>query len=240
MDCELVMFKKKKAAGDDSAVSLVQNYASQLGIERRQSVRVRYPSLRLTSLPQVRFEAHELRVQDMSVGGCCLLDENEHLGPSVGVDVELNLNWLNREYRVRSRIVAYVHLRRHIQFMDQNAEMAQLIKQALAPGALGLAIKPLMGADSTHLDFHAHEAWASLNGESISFVDDVHVAAEIHVGGSEYLFLRNAWPVRRDRTAATLLEVESLLVFLENIPQPSSNLITLKAQMQTIYEEGQP
>ncbi len=229
---------KKNFSPEEQAISLVQNYASKLGIERRQSVRVRYPEPYLTSLPSVFFGEHKIRVNDMSVGGCCLIDEREHLGPNAGVEIELRLIWPDGERAVRARIVAYVHTRRHIQFLDLPPELVQVIKSALAPGVLGLTMKPLLERDHGHLAMHASEVWTSLNGESLSFLDDVHVAAALHLDGRNYRFMRDAWPLTEENKAATPREAESMIVFLENIPQPSPAIRALKSQLLTLYSEG--
>ncbi len=231
------MFKKRISA-EEHAISLVQSYASKLGIERRQSVRVRYPEPYLSSLPSVFYGEKKLRVNDMSVGGCCLIDEQEHLGPSAGVEVQLRLIWPEGERVVRARIVAYVHIRRHIQFLDPAPEMVQAIKSALAPGVLGLTMKPLIEREAGQLALHASEVWTSMNGESLVFLDDIHVAAELHLQGHDFRFMRDAWPVTRKNQPATPLETENIIVFLENIPQPSPAILSLKSQLQTLNSEG--
>lgn len=231
------MFKRKRSP-EENAISLVQNYAHQLGIERRQSVRVRYPEPYLSRLPSVFFGEHKLQVHDMSVGGCCLMDPREYLGPNAGNEVELRLIWPEGEKNIRARIVAYVHVRRHVQFLDMAPDLIQVIKDALAPGVLGLTMKPLIEPDRHHLALHASEVWTSLNGETLSFLDDIHIAAELHLDGKDYRFARDSWPVTPANQPATPKEFENILVFLENVPQPSAAVIALKNQLHTLYSEG--
>lgn len=229
---------KRKGTPDENAISLVQSYAQKLGIERRQSVRVRYPEPYLSRLPSVFFESHKLRVHDMSVGGCCLLDPHEYLGPNAGNDVQLRLIWPEQEKFIRARIVAYVHVRRHIQFLDLQPELVQAIKVALAPGVLGLTMKPLIEPERHHVALHASEVWTSLNGETLAFLDDIHIAADLHLDGKDFRFPRNSWPVTTGNAPVTPLEFENILVFLENVPQPSQTLTNLKNQLHTLYSEG--
>ncbi len=232
------MFKRKKPTPEDQAISLVQSYATKLGIERRQSARVRFPSQYLTSLPCIFFGERAIRVHDMSVGGTCLIDQEDHLGPSAGIEVDLRLIWPDGERPVRARIVSAVHNRRHIQFIDLPADLVTIIKSAIAPGVLALTMKPLMDLAETHLSIHAQEVWTSLNGECLTFLDDVHVGAELYLDGKNFKFLRDSWPVNKENLPATPREVEHILVFLENVPQPSKALTDLKAQLQTLYFEG--
>lgn len=234
------MFKRKKSQSiaENQAISLVQSYAAQLGIERRQSVRVRYPTQYLTSLPSVFFDGHAIRVHDMSVGGTCLIDEDDFLGPNAGIELDLRMIWPDGERTVRARIVSRVHNRRHIQFVNLPQDLIATIKAAIAPGVLGITMKPLVDLGETHLSIHAHEVWTSLNGECLTFLDDVHVAAELYLDGKNFKFLRDAWPVDKENLPASPKEVEHILVFLENIPQPTKALTDLKAQLQTLYFEG--
>lgn len=231
------MFKRKPTP-EQQAISLVQSYANKLGIERRLSVRVRFPTQFLTSLPSVFYGPNAVTVHDLSVGGCCLLDDADHMGPNAGNDIELRMIWPASEKTVRARIVSRVHNRRHIQFLDISPDIVASIRAAIAPGVLGITVTPLIDRPPGGIPIYAREVWTSLNGECLSLLDDIHVAAELHLDGRDYKFLRNAWPVKADGQPASPLEVENILIFIENISRPSAALKELKAQLQTIYFEG--
>jgi hypothetical protein len=110
----LKAFKWKRSSSYE-----IINIASSLGIERRLNYRIKYPERgAIGDLPWVSFAGHNFKIQNISTGGCCLLDPEEILGPAIGQDVKLSFHWQKDSQDITSRIVSRVDSRRHIQFMN--------------------------------------------------------------------------------------------------------------------------
>src|SRR5665213_2425873 len=124
------MFWAKRKNSELRSAPSLQSVATELGIERRINVRCRYPqSVLVCKLPQIYFQDILLEVRDISVGGCCIWDPKENLGPMIGQDIELNIHWSTLVETVRARIVSRVDHRRHVQFLNLSTRrQSQLVK----------------------------------------------------------------------------------------------------------------
>lgn len=232
------MFWRRKSEVPKNSVFTVNEHAAKLGIERRLHVRVRYPLRALTTLPQASYQGRTLFVFDISAGGLCLLDPEDHLGPDAGQKVELTLRWPKIERRVSCRLVSRVHDRRHIQFLDLESERAESIKRAIDDGVRGLAMKPVIVPVATRTPaLAARELWNSVHGDSLSFFDDIHLLADATVNGKSFRIHKESWPAGAEGKAATVEDVEGLLLFLANLPNPSPAVKNLLSQLCLRHKE---
>src|SRR5689334_11825069 len=102
------MFWRKRKPHEIKATQSLLQIVTRLGVERRSNVRVRYPNVAFNKLPEIFYSNYKFKVKDVSVGGCCLLDPEQVLGPQVGHDVELEMHWPTGIEKVKARIVARV------------------------------------------------------------------------------------------------------------------------------------
>jgi hypothetical protein len=234
------MIWRRKKAQPDETVSMVQAYASKLGIERRRTVRIQYPGFSLASLPAIYYGPHLMKVFDLSVGGVGLLDEENRMGSDTGNTIELKLVWPDCTRTVRCKLVARVHDRRHIQFLDLAEERVEALRRAIAPGALGQAMKSVLKTENSAVELAAKEVWSSLSGDSLVLTLDVHKQADLHINGRDFKIMKSAWPLNANGKPASSAEFEEILIFLTNIFHPSTGVSILKSQLQRIYLEGLP
>jgi hypothetical protein len=232
------MFWRRKKKSATAISSNVKAYASQLGIERRRQARILCPHQNLNILPSFFFGTRSLRVHDISVGGACLIDQEGHMGPSAGQEIELRLIWPECERLVRCRLVSRVDHRRHVQFLDLG-DRREAIEAAIGPGVLGQSMRPSHPA-GRDIQLTARELWTSGNGDSLTFVDDVHALADITMAEASFRLMKDAWPMNPSGRPATPREFERILIFLCNFPRPSASVTALKARLQAIFFEGQP
>lgn len=232
------MFWRRKKTETVDTVYSVQSYAAQLGIERRRNTRILYPNQNLSSLPSFFFGGRSLAVHDLSAGGVCLLDKDDHLGPDAGNEIELRLIWPDCERVVRCRLVSCVDVRRHIQFLDLEGERSEAIKRAIVPGVLGQTMKPLMMARENPVQLKAREIWSSTKGDTITFVEDAQMLAEIVLDSRIFRVAKDGWPTTEDGQPASLRDLEAIVLFLINFPKPSPAIQFLRTQIQTLYFEG--
>ena len=215
----------------------VQELAKQLGIERRTNVRVRSPFPATSLLPRFQSKGNYLRLQDLSVGGCCLIDDQEVLGPNVGAEIELDLEWDHRRIKVSSRIVSRVDHRRHIQFMNLPASWVQQIRQAMDSGVRGLNMRTNISTSGPGPTLDAQEIWMSAQGDSLAFRDDILVRAEVSLLQTVYRIYVDAWPTNVDGQSLGQEDFEKVLLFLSNIPQPSRLLKELLCDLERMHRE---
>jgi len=232
-----MFWRRKKSTAVDQVYG-VQNYAAQLGIERRRNTRILYPHQNLSCLPSIFYGSRSIKIHDISAGGVCLIDKEDHLGPHAGQDLELRLIWPDCERVVKCRMVSRVDVRRHIQFLDLEGDRAEAIKRAIVPGVAGQTMKPLVGETDPSVQLQAREVWNSTQGDTLTFTHDVHVLAEMTVNTKAYRFFRDSWPVDSENKPATSSEVERILIFLVNCPRPSAAIRDLHSLVQSLYFEG--
>jgi hypothetical protein len=236
-----MFWNRRKPPQMDQTPSLLA-LASKLGVERRLNVRVRYPNnVRVCRLPEVAFEGHELKVQNISVGGCAVLDPIEYLGPSVGLDIKLTLHWSTVAEAVNARIVSRVDHRRHVQFLNlSSGRQGQLIK-SMTFGVRALSMVKHAHPSELGPSIEAVELWSSAHHDSLIVETDVHRLAQLFVNGDQYVIYREAWPKRAKGAPCSRLEFEQLILFLANIPVPSPAVMGLLSLLeQQIVLGGEP
>jgi hypothetical protein len=234
------MFWNKRKPHLKDYASPVRRLAKRLGVERRYSPRVLCPKIPTALLPAISFENRHFEVHNISVGGCCLLDPNGYLGPAVGHDVHLVLRWFDGSaVSVHSRIVSRVDHRRHIQFLNLPRERVKLIEQAIVPGILGEGMRVVYTGDVGGPLMQAREAWNSLKGDSLVITDHVHRLAQITMNGQTFEVFKEAWP-QKDSKPLTEVEFANLILFLNNIPQPTDLLEAFIAHVEATAQRGKP
>lgn len=224
-------FKKNERAETQG----VQDLAKKLGIERRLNVRVRSPLVPLDLLPRIRSGSKTLRLHDLSIGGCCLVDYDEVLGPSVGTEVQLNLEWCNKVTPVRSRIISRVDHKRHIQFTDLPSEMVPRIRRAMESGVRGSTVRPNLPATFQGPTLEAQEVWISSQGDSLTFRSDLLVRAEFSIQDLLFKVYVEAWPSDKNGKPVDREQLEDILLFLVNIPTPSRLVKELLEDLERMH-----
>lgn len=214
--------------------------ASRLGVERRVNVRVRYPNLvRVCKLPEISFAGHKFHVLDISVGGCCLLDPSEILGPTIGADFKLELNWTTGNELINARIASRVDQRRHIQFLNLGEKRQEQLKRFMSFGVRGLALRCHGTSLDSKLQLMAAELWSSLHGDSVIVERDMHRLAQIKIGDDEFMIFKEAWPARANgQGTCSKIELEQLILFLTNIPKISEPLSAILAGLEDLLWSG--
>jgi hypothetical protein len=223
-----MFWNKKKPTHIDGASEILE-LASRLGIERRQNVRIRYsPKVNVCKLPRVAFGGIFLPVQDISVGGCCLLDVDDLLGTHIGKEVELEMHWMTAVERVRVKIVSSVHERRHIQFISMRKSRENLLRRLMFSGVRGLSVWRHSPTVDDGPVLVADELWSSFHGDSVTLETDVHLNATIFFCNTKYSVYKNSWPTKNESSPCTKPEIEQLILFLSNIPSPSLGLLKIR------------
>lgn len=230
------MFSRKKKPLIDDFSSNLLRLATQLGVERRLNARVRYPRLPVCKLPEAAHRGMLLELHDISAGGCCLFDPEEVLGPQIGQEIELELRWTTGNEKVRARIVGRVNDRRHIQFLDLTPTRQSQLRRYMTAGVRGGAIRRhgnALGHDIPPL--MAAEIWSSFHGDSLIVENDEHRLAQIQLFDESFLIFKDAWPARGpERTPCTKIELEQLVLFVVNIPQPSGGVSRLRETLEAL------
>jgi hypothetical protein len=218
-------------------VSNLFDLVGRLGVERRHAPRIRFPDYECHIHPIAEAGGTKLRIHDISVGGCCLVDPLEILGLEIGNEINLTLHWLDGAETIRARIVARVEHKRHIQFLNLRQERVELLKFLIEPATRGAFVHK-HAATKSGPALQAREIWSSFQGDSITIEDHVHRLAEISLFGVQYTLFRNAWPVKDNSIPLSRQEVTSIILFLANVNHPSPLLNELSAHLQNLSLKG--
>lgn len=232
-----MFWRKRKPHEMKSSPSLIQ-IAAKLGIERRANVRVKYPETQLSKLPEVYYSDYHFRVNDISVGGCCLLDPEEVLGPQVGHDVELTVHWPTGIEQVKARIVSRVDARRHIQFMNLSKSRQNFLMKSMTSGIRGQGLNNHGFSNRSNVSVEAVELWSSHFGDSVVIENGVHRLAQIELQSEQYHIFRDAWPQKNPGGKCSKNEFEQLILFLSNAPLPTPPLKDLIAKLVAVWSLG--
>jgi hypothetical protein len=220
-----MMFWNRKKKPQVTEGPTLQALATKLGVERRFHVRVEYPpQVNVCRLPDIFFEGNKLKVQNISVGGCCLLDPYHVMGAKIGHDIELVVHWATVAETVKARIISGVDDRRHIQFLDLGARRQNQLRKSLVFGVRGSSMIRHAQASELGPTIQAVELWSSPHLDSVVLENDIHRIAQIYVNGEQFMIYREAWPSKSPQGKCGRAEFEQIILFIANIPQPSAAL----------------
>lgn len=209
----------------------------RLGVERRHAPRIRFPDYECHIHPIVEHGGTKLKVYDISVGGCCLIDPHEVMGVTIGNEIKLTLHWLDGREDIRARLVARVDDKRHIQFLNLPQGRVEILKFLIEPATRGVLVH-MHSALKSGPQLQAREIWSSFQGDSITIEDHVHRLAQISLFGVEYTLFKNAWPVKDGAAPLSRQEVTSIILFLANVNHPSPLLNEISAHLQNLSLKG--
>jgi hypothetical protein len=180
----------------------------------------------------------KLKIHDLSVGGCCLVDPLGVMGATVGHEILLNVHWPDGRETIRARLVAGVEQKRHIQFLNMPQNRIEELRALIEPATRGTFVRNHTGDKEHGPSLEAREIWSSLHGDHVIIEDSVHRLGQSGLFAQEYNLYRNAWPVRGDAVPLTKSEVVALILFLSNINQPSALLTQFSLHLQQLALKG--
>ena len=231
------MFNRGKGRASTLEQPSIQQLAKKLGIERRLSPRVRYPLTNLELLPSVHSDKFSLRIQDLSMGGCCLIDPKEVLGPSIGNDIRLQIRWENQISDIDARVVSRVDHRRHIQFLNLSNGWQKRIRSTIEPGVRGASLRMAVNATAVGPTLDAKEVWSAATGDCLILCSEVHRRASFNICGGIYNLFYEAWPTNKDGQSINRGEFEALLLFLVNVVQPTQLIKEMIQDLTRMHRE---
>jgi len=232
------MFWRKRKPQEIPPLQTLVQLASRLGVERRVNVRIRYPACILSKLPEVFFADTKLKIVDISVGGCCLLDPSEVLGPQVGNEIQMNIHWPTGLERVNARIVSRVEHRRHIQFLNLSRSRQNFLTKAMTPGVRAQRVHRHNLPINDAVEIEALEMWSSALGDSVTIENGVHRIAQVQLQNEVFHIFRDAWPQKLPSGKCSKADFEQIILFLCNIPLPSRALEKLRATIEQVWSQG--
>jgi len=202
-------------------------------------LRVLYPSLVDAGLPKVRYQNVALQAVDISVGGCCLHAPDWGWHPRVGEHTLLDLQFSDHSNRVQVRIVAEVHERLHIQFLDLSEAGQARIRESMRMGARGMDFKPSLRGDPDGPSFLAEEMLYSSGGDSLVFFPFPHSVIELTLDGEIFSWTPTTWPLRKSSgKPMSEPQVDGLILLLANIRSPSPRVLTCLLDLQVRRRQG--
>lgn len=227
-----------------------QSLATDNSLDRRRAARVQYPELgNIETLPKVRFEGRPIKVQDISLGGICLIDSFDYLRSTVGNEIDLELVWADGVITQRSLIVAAGYDKRHLRFLDLDSKSFVRLNLLLKPGFLGLKMRKILAKEAAHLDIGTHEMWVGITGEALTIFPGTDLnmpLAEVSIYGTRIFLYRHGSPVYCVKTKDTIPGqrireslLYDLLIFVSNIRSQSPRLKSLVINLAEALQEYQ-
>lgn len=227
-----------------------QSLATENSLDRRRTARVQYPEFgNVETLPKIRFEGRPIKVQDISLGGICLIDSFDSLRSTVGNEIDLELVWTDGVAMQRSLIVAAGYDKRHLRFLDLDSKSFVRLNLLLKPGFLGLKMRKILAKDAAHLDIGTHEMWVGMTGEALTIFPGTDLnmpLAEVSIFGTRIFLYRHGAPVYCVKSKDTIPGqrikeslLYDLLIFVSNIRSQSQGLKNLLVNLTEAIQEYQ-
>lgn len=217
------LFKKifgiKSTLQEEDSQASIQKLVSFNSLNKRKNLRIKYPHFgAFGPYPRIYYKDTEMIVTNISVGGILIIDDTECFGQEVGEIVMVNLIWDDATAKIRSRVVGANQQRRHLQFIDFNAQAFLRISNLSKPAYLGTRFHRVRDENG---QLQALELWVGPTNETLAFYKD-GAFAEFTIRGEKLSFRRGS-ATHSSKTgdivhSATLSEV---IVMLANFSQPT-------------------
>lgn len=215
------IFSSKSATQpeDDSQAS-IQKLVSFNTLNKRKNLRVKYPHIgAFGPFPKVFYKETEMIVTNISVGGVLIIDDTEKFGQEVGEIIMLQINWPDTTCKIRARIVGANQQRRHLQFVDFNAQAFLRISNLSKPAYLGTRFHKVRDEVG---QLQALELWVGPTNETLAFYNEGPFA-ELTIRGEKLCFKRgSATTSSKHNTIVDVATLWDVVIMLANIPQGSN------------------
>jgi hypothetical protein len=224
----------------DLHVDTIQKIVTVNALNRRKNTRIKYSHMgAVGNLPRVFINDDEINIGNISTGGLLIVDDTGRLGETVGEIIMLELRWIDMTVKLRARIVGANLHRRHIQFVDFNANVFVRISQLIKSGFLG---SKFFKVDTQRSNVAAEELWIGPTNESLVFHKQGQSLplAELHLSGEIYEFQPGHLPtIKSSGQVINSAILSELLVLLANLRDPSHNVRDLIERLQMLYQKPQ-
>lgn len=209
----------------------IQQMASFSGVNRRKNIRVIYPRQEMAEkLPRIRYKGQEFPVQDISIGGACLIHRRTESEYIAGSDVILTLSWTDAEFLVPSQIVGLSFERIHIHFASLPPDVESRLNLSVKPGIIGNTFKKASVESNERITVSAKEIWIGNCGESLVFHKGVDDFTELFIFDLQFRF-RNGRPEGSSIIDPAICS--DILICLANINSPSERIQNFINEFET-------
>ncbi len=220
----------------------IHKMVNQNNLNKRKNVRINYPHFGAAGLyPHIVYMGKELNIANISLGGLLVIDDAEQFGQQIGEVVNLEFSWDDFSTKIRARVVGANLQRRHIQFVDFNAQAFLRISLLVKSGHLGQRFHRVRNDSGT---LQAEEMWLGPTGETLVFLSK-ETAAELSLNKEKFLIQKgqptlNAF--NKHPVAPSLMH--DLMILLANFPQPTANvkelIESLEAEARALRPKSSP
>lgn len=205
---------------DQAESTSIHKMVSYNSLNKRKNTRIKYPHFGACGpYPRVFYSGTEMIVANVSVGGVLIIDDTEAFGTEVGDVVAVELIWDDFSTKIRSRVVGINMQRRHLQFVDFNAQAFLRISRLVKPGYLGNRfhiVKDDVGS------LQATELWIGPTGENLTFFGTDKIA-ELTLNGQKLTFTQAKTILYNETALAPYALIEEALVIVANFPESTHN-----------------
>ncbi len=203
------------------AQTSIQKLVSFNSLNKRKNLRIKYPHFgAFANFPKIVYKDAEMIVSNISVGGLLIVDDTERFGQEVGEVIILTMEWSDFSTKVRARIVGANQQRRHLQFVDFNAQAFLRITHLSKPAYLATRFHRVRDDVGR---IQALEFWVGPTNETLAFYGEGPFAEYTSSNNDKFTFLRGSATL----SSKTGLLVPpailcDLIVLLANLPQPTA------------------
>ncbi len=225
-------FKIHDAIPENDLSGSIQRMVNTSALNRRKNIRIRYPHFgAFGPFPSIRFHNTQLIAGNISAGGLLIIDDTDKFGSSVGEIVTLDVAWPDFNCRVRARVVGATPHKRHLQFMDLNAQAFLRITKLVKPGYAGSCFHRVRDEQG---QIDAHELWVGSGSESLVF-PKAGVFAELTLNGEKINFQKNQ--TARYTDSNNTLKPEALTEIFVTVCNLGEHTARVKSLLEIIEAE---
>ncbi|RME16399.1 MAG: PilZ domain-containing protein [Bdellovibrio sp.] len=214
----------------------IQSIVTSNYIDRRHNSRTNVPLFgKLSPFPIVKFQDQVWKIENISIGGLCLVDEKEDIDIIVGSFLNLELKWHDVKGEVKARLVGTSLKRKHIQFISVPGNVMEKIRLLIKPGYLG---KKFNKVKLSHKDIHAgiKELWLSPSGDHLKIFQEEKAIFNFQ---NDDIFIENKQgpyllDSKKKKHLMPLSFINDMIVCISNFKEPSEAVINLLRNLDQV------
>jgi hypothetical protein len=215
---------------EQGQIDSVQKSVFFNALNKRKNLRIKYPHFgAFGPYPHVFYRDSEVIVSNISVGGLLVIDDTERFGQSVGEIVMITLAWPDFQTKVRTCVVGVNQHRRHLQFVDFNAQAFLRITSLTKAAYIGTRFHRVRDEVG---QLQALELWIGPTSESLAFYN-VGPFAELAINGEKFSFRRDGKTTSSNSERISKVVLYDVVVMLSNFSGQTDRVKQLIEKLQT-------
>lgn len=207
------------------------------GLDRRNTLRLRYHSEHFEPLPHVKISSQFILPYDISAGGMALKEDYTPFRASVGEEIRIELSWQSQTVETLAKVVNDSQGMYRLKWAEDIPQLTEYLRTFYTPAVLGEKLYLLQNhLDDVHVE--AQEIWLGPGGEALIFqeeIPDIQPSVFMSWGDRESTVFYKPFAITCKGFHLNSLELGKWILLLNQKSSPSQYILNLIDSLYPLY-----